>query len=379
MLNDKDHAEKHLRSLHRELARLEQRRRHPPVHELIPPIQRGWKRSYVMTPATRLRPDALLLAAILDCLNTVQYFWRSNFQPTRRQRSRRRGSASVEQELMAIHWSAWERGPVPPGWRKYFRREFLPLKFLCEWPRLGRRQSPWSNRRDNQHDWGYAFRHPSWFELKVEKHWLTHYTEIEPGVAGRIAEIERWMDFHSGQARFQRLKGRSRWWLRHDEAAHRRCERQIEREMRAHLGLLGDEVADHIPSIQSRWGARGVGCFQPLCFQRNIITIFAAVRLEILRRRPPTRDQAVSPDTGTPGKGRRPWRRVGEPFPRRSLRGISVRTRCPGSVPPPPSDSPGSSKRAGSTPAGFLRKNTSECARHGGPVDSVRCSLCSRQ
>ena len=312
MLNDKDHAEKHLRAMHRELALLEKRRRHRPVHELTPPIQRGWKRSYVMTPAARLRPDAVLLAAILDCLNTVQYFWRSNFQSTRRQRSRRRGSASVEQEMMAIHWSAWERGPIPPGWRKYFRREFLPLKYLCEWPHQGQRRSPWFNRRDNQHNWGYAFRHPWWFELKVEKHWLTHYAEVEPEVARRIAEIERWMDFHSGHARFHRLKGRSDPWAHFERSPHRRCKRQIERGMRAHLGFLGDGAGGgppHPKKTQRRGGGGGgLGLFGAASFPTERHQHFCGseagdtsppttdTRLGSLDRIPARRARVVGPD-----------------------------------------------------------------------------------
>ena len=227
MLNDQSHAEKHLRALHRELKRLRARQRHPPIHELNPPIQRGWKRHFVLTSSALLRPDAALLASILGHLNTVRYFWRPDFCRTRSQRRLRRGLVFIEQELMAISWCEWKEAPVPPAWQKYFRLEFLPNESLLPYWR-GRKkteqQSPWFAQTGRHYGWGYAFRFTSWFELKVEKHWLTHYTEIEPGVAGRIAEIERWMSFHRGQERFARLTGHSRWWQRHDAAAHRRCE-----------------------------------------------------------------------------------------------------------------------------------------------------------
>ena len=169
MLNHKDHLEKHLRAMHRELALLETRRRHPPVHELQPPIQRGWKRHFVLTSAARLRPDAETLTAILDALNTVQYFWRPDFRHTRRQSRRRRCPVAIEQELMAIHWRDWEKDPVPPTWRKYFHREFLPVERLRSWPRWTGTSyyHPWFVGASRHFDWGYAFRFGSWLELKA--------------------------------------------------------------------------------------------------------------------------------------------------------------------------------------------------------------------
>ena len=182
MLNDKDHAEKHLRALHRELKRLETRRRHPPVHELIPPIQRGWKRHFVLTRAALQRPDAATLVAILDHLNTVQYFRRPDFHPARRKPNRQRNLIFIEQELMAISWHEWERAPVPPAWQKYFRREFLPTERLlpCWYGRkkTEQRYPRFVHKDHRRYDWGYVFRFTSWFELKVEKDWLTHCTEI---------------------------------------------------------------------------------------------------------------------------------------------------------------------------------------------------------
>ena len=312
MLNDKDQAEKHLRAMHRELQSLEMRRRHPPVHELIQPIQRGWKRHFILTHAASLRPDATTLAAILDHLNTVQYFWRSDFRPTRRRPNRQRHLVFIEQELMAISWHDWERSPVSPTWRKYFRREFLPAeRLLPYW--YGRKKTeqryPWFVHKDRRrYEWGYVFRFTSWFELKVEKHWLTHYTEIEPGVAGRIAEIERWMDFHRGHRRFQRLKGKSQWWLHYQQPAWRRTERRTWRETRAHLGFLGNAAADHIPSIQPVLGGTAGRMFSAALFSAGLTQLFAVVRLELLRppntrhetgqshRIPARRARVVDPD-----------------------------------------------------------------------------------
>lgn len=267
MLNDQSYTEKHLRSLHRELERLRQRQKNPPVHELHPPIQRGWKRHFVMPHATRERPDAALLETILVQLNTVRFFWRPDFKHTRRHGGRR-DPVEIEQQLMAIASHRWEEDKIPSEWRRYFRIDLVPDLFVREICRGCVRSRRWSNpiflAQRRGYVWAYAFRFPALFELRVERHWLTHFTVIEPEVEERVAEIERWMEHHHGYKRFQRLQGRSQHKWRGTDKPRRCKAEQARREIRAHLGFLKNEPAEDISSISPCWGARRVGCLLPV-------------------------------------------------------------------------------------------------------------------
>ena len=262
MLNDQDHAEKHLRAMHRELKRLRARQRHPPVHELNPPIQRGWKRQYVLSHAARHQADALLLATILERLNTVRYFWHRSFRRGRRRRQR--NMISIEQTLRVFSFEQWHQEPIPAEWRRYFRPEIVPRTLLDRAWRH-RQSGPWNHlvlaKPYRGHVWAYVFRRPEWFTLRVEKHWLTHYSEIEPQVIERIAEIERWMLSHHGHERIYHLEGGS-WHAWDGPDKRQKCRaREATREMRAHLGFLGDVAADHIPPNQNRRGGTAGGGF----------------------------------------------------------------------------------------------------------------------
>ncbi len=335
--------------MHRELKRLRARQRHPPVHELNPPIQRGWKRQYVLNHAARHQADALLLATILERLNTVRYFWHRCFRRGRRRRQR--NMISIEQTLRVFSFEQWHWEPIPAEWRRCFRPEIVPRTLLDRAWRH-RQSGPWNHpvlaKCRRGHVWAYVFRRPELFTLRVEKHWLTHYSEIEPEVIERIAEIERWMQRHHGHERVYRLKGGS-WHAWDGPDKRQKCRaREATREMRAYLGFLGDAAADHIPSIQTVLGGTADGMWSAVVASAGDLFSFRGseagatsppnTRHETRQshRIPALRVRVVGLDTAWTNR-----LRIGSP------RGTSVRTGCHRGVPPVSSDSPGSNERAG--------------------------------
>ncbi len=220
--------------------------------------------------------------------------------------------------------------------------------------------------------WAYVFRFPFLFELRVEKHWLTHCTEIEPGVAGRIAEIEHWMDHHCGHVRFDRLKGHSQHRWRGRDERQRCAAEQARREMRACLGVSGNATAEHIPSTQPCGGHGGWDVFSRFVSGEAVAnreTFFCGS--EAGDTSPPTIRQEDGILTG--------YRHFGQGSQALASRGGSSRVDPRGASPRRP-DAPAairrrrlpvrsSSKRAGSTPAGFLRKKTTRVRSHGVPAN----------
>lgn len=82
MINQQAAFDKQLLAWDRERRRLQKRLNNPPVRVLAEPIQQGWKRHFVLVGEAKGRPDAAILSAILQEINTVVYHWRRDFQPS---------------------------------------------------------------------------------------------------------------------------------------------------------------------------------------------------------------------------------------------------------------------------------------------------------
>ncbi len=327
MQNPKAIAEKRLRALHRELKTLQQRRWHPPVHELAEPIQRGWKRHFVLSADTHARPDAPILAAILEAINVVRYFWRRDFQPPRRAVRAGGQHFFTDQELRAIGLGEWPRHNYPDVWHEYFSLELVPEALVNQRDEDLRRRYRWVRpglwQRRRGHVLAYRFRYPRLFVLRVEKRWLTHVSEIEPEIIERIAEIERWMDHHHGRPIFGRLKGRSqgRRWHGTNERL-REPEKAARREMRAHLGFLHAVAAAETISSRRALAREWAGRFQPLWLVRqSSAQSFFSERNLRRRRRIPGLDRS-RPDASNRSTQNRQERQP----ERRALRLVKRRT-----------------------------------------------------
>ena len=263
-----------MRAFEREYDKLSRRRNNPPVHKLDVPIHQGWKRHFVLTPEAALLPDAPVLAAILAEINSTVWFWRRDFQRSRRAARLTRRSLSTEQHLYAFLTVDWERRGYPEAWRKYFHYELVPRNLVdrprAETMRVAHWESVSHRPLLHEYTWALAFRYPRLFVLRVEKHWLTHVSEIEPGVIERMAEIDAWMDHHEARSRLLRLHGRRCWHCRSTNKPARILRKLAIREMRAHLGPLKQIDSPHAASVMPpshtllemearRWRRAGIG------------------------------------------------------------------------------------------------------------------------
>jgi hypothetical protein len=190
MLNSQDFADRQVRAAVREYHALEARRY--TIIKLDLPIQRGWRRFHRPTKDTLLREDHATLEAILGVIGTVVLHPNRQFS---RRRGRRGKWVEIEQPLRPIPTYEWTRENYPQKWRPYFRYELI-LEENLHW------QPYW------------VFTQPAFFELKVERNWLWHFREIDPGVETRLSELDRWLQARQGWKRYDWLKGRGqrcRW------------------------------------------------------------------------------------------------------------------------------------------------------------------------
>ncbi len=243
MINTHEAFDKQLLSWERERDALHRRLQNPPVRTLVEPIQRGWKRHFVLSAEARHRPDTPVLAAILAEIDSVAHFWRRDFRPSRRAMGHGRRSLSTEQGLYAFSTDEWDRRAYPDAWRQYFRVECVP-KTLVDQPRaVDRKFQPWMyptarSYAANDNVFALAFRFTRLFELRIERNWLTHVAEVEPEIVRRHAEVDAYINQNRGAHRLDWLHGHgsNRW--RGRDVRQRILHELACREMRAHLGGL---------------------------------------------------------------------------------------------------------------------------------------------
>lgn len=156
------------------------------IIKLNQPIQRGWRRSYVLSEQAGTRPDREMLEAILAVIGTAVVHHRRDFL---RRPGRRRKFVEIKQPLDSIPIHEWERKHYPTKWFPYFRRE-LVLEMNRHW------QLRW------------VFTRPELFELKVERNWLWYFREVDPAIETRLSELDRWLESHDGWPRYGWLTGR---------------------------------------------------------------------------------------------------------------------------------------------------------------------------
>jgi len=182
-MNTIDLFEKKLRAVARELKELDKRIHQPKSVKLDKPIQKGWKRYYMLTDEAKARPDRELLEEILQRIGPILYHWRPDFR-----RGKRARVVEIEQKLRNLR-SWWVNNRyVYKTWSPYFETIH------------GYHQRTY-----------HRFKDPHLFRLKTVRNWLTHMWIIDSEAISRSAELERWMDFHQGWPKYSRLKGRGPW------------------------------------------------------------------------------------------------------------------------------------------------------------------------
>ncbi len=186
------------------------------------PIQRGWMRCYFLTAAARERSDATMLEHILKEINVVQYHWRRNFAPTKR--NRRAQIQQLHQPLKSIKPWSRRQNDLPHEWKKYFHVEAV------------------FQDRKWQHVW--CFRWPQLYELRVVPRMVHKLPVCDPAAESRLSEIDAFFDNPRKSGRLFKLLDRRRW------RSDRRRQRLLDRlgKQRVQAALNGDPEAEKTAS-----------------------------------------------------------------------------------------------------------------------------------
>jgi hypothetical protein len=165
--------------------------------ELNPPIQRGWKRYFVLREDISRSKDANFFQAILDKINMVQYSWKKDFKVKRRCRGKKIYVVR-EQELERFSESCVKKKKLTPEEMHYFEVVRVPA---------GKR---------GEGLWLYTFQEPWRYRLKTETN-IIRWTKIKDfDLERRANEIKQYVDRnHLRPKMFKIIHGRYQWRLRY--------------------------------------------------------------------------------------------------------------------------------------------------------------------
>ena len=189
--------DRNLIALYKELRKLSKQVRNLGYEDLNPPVQRGWKRSFVLRPDVATGTDANLFQSILEKINTKHYSWRKDFKEKRRRRGKKIYVVSV-QELEKLPPYKFDKAGFSETEKTYFH---LTLTY-----------------GSNAHlpEWIYVFKEPWRYELRIQPNIITRTRIRDFALEQRIAGIEQFLEWNNQWPYLQKLlhghyKWRHRW------------------------------------------------------------------------------------------------------------------------------------------------------------------------
>jgi len=141
--------------------------------ELIPPIQRGWKRNFTLRNDLELSPNATFFQGILKKINNVKYSHRRDFKIIKKRKGKK---VYLETPQVLSRLTDYE-------YRKLDDKEKVWFKEDWGFDHKGRIIL-----------WGYAFTEPWRFVLKTEPNIITMVKIFDPILLKQKAEIENYLD-----------------------------------------------------------------------------------------------------------------------------------------------------------------------------------------
>jgi hypothetical protein len=193
--------DKQVLALEREAKELWRAKREKPWIKLDEPIQRGWKRFFVLRDDVKNRSDAPIIREVLKRVNVTQYCDNEEFE---------------DYNWKAEQWYPRRHDPKPIGIGEAEKDPTFNArhrKFLL-------RGTDWHYH----HGWrklidGYWFKDKWMLDQKVEPHFVTHYQELDSDIETRLAEIDKHLyDDWKAHGRLIKLHGWHNWhWSDRDK------------------------------------------------------------------------------------------------------------------------------------------------------------------
>jgi hypothetical protein len=185
--------DKQLIHLYKELKDVVRQQRNLGYRDLDPPVQRGWKRSFVLRPDVAASPHAAFFTALLEKANTTTFSHRKDFKIKRRRHGKK---VYVDK---------------PQRLRSFYNYEFVKLKLM-------NKEKPYFKEDWEYNLWNgelqrvYLFTEPWRFVLKVQPNMITKVPIIDPQLRSREKELDNYFERNKLYPRlFKLTRGKHPW------------------------------------------------------------------------------------------------------------------------------------------------------------------------
>jgi hypothetical protein len=188
--------DKRLRRLDKEHTRVWKQIQNLGYEDLIPPVQRGYKRLFVLTDETKYHKQAGFYQLLLDKINTVWYSPDKIFKTKKRKIKKWRYQNRKEQRL-----------------RELDSRDFHHIRKLTEEEKQFFNPVEYYDDRFREHRIKYVFTEPWRFVLRIQPNMITKVQIKDLELEQYRDELDSFLDMTENRRRLIKLKLRySSWW-----------------------------------------------------------------------------------------------------------------------------------------------------------------------
>jgi hypothetical protein len=185
--------DKRLIQLHKERKQLRWLQWNMGWEPLVPPVQKGWKRFFVLRDDVAGSKQAEFFQAILDKINTYDYSHRKDFLVKKKKRGRKIYVVKPQQ-ILTPHGCHFNRLNFADAEKQLFRVEF--------------HRKQWSKELVAH----FVFNEPWRFVLQVKPNIIDKVKKWDAAIDARLKQIDNYLDKTQYGHRMDRLvRGRGKW------------------------------------------------------------------------------------------------------------------------------------------------------------------------
>lgn len=183
--------DKKLIALQRRMWKLYEQQRELPLIELEKPIQRGFKKFFVLRDDIARRRDAKDFERILSVINRTIYSRKEDFKVKKYHNNQTEDIPHVIGHVPEYKWDDL-------GWPEHFKKWFS----LTTRHHNGKYGSMYSIK-------AYYFTHDYMFVTKTAPYFITHVRQVDSNLERELKEIKQYFKKTNGWSRLQHLHGTS--------------------------------------------------------------------------------------------------------------------------------------------------------------------------
>ena len=178
--------DKQLLELDFRLKGLYKKRRNLGWEPLTPPIQRGWKRFFVLRDEVATGKQADFFEQLLKKINTTNYSWKKDFTVRKKKRGRK---------IYVVK----EQYPLAPCERNFKKLGFSPQEQMFFYEQ-------WQTNQYGYRSKHFVFSEPWRYSLLVQPNMIDKKRVTDPELESEIVQIRRYLKKHRYDRKLGRLK-----------------------------------------------------------------------------------------------------------------------------------------------------------------------------